>query len=123
MVNFRKSSSTFLKLVVRSIMLAIALLLANQAAPAQVISPNICSRTITADVVAFDQIIFYNRFASFDPGGMMCVLRRDVVPIIPNTALTAGNVQLRGDKRPRPIVLRVNVGDCLQVTFTNYLNP
>ncbi|MCF7700784.1 hypothetical protein [Loktanella sp. M215] len=35
----------------------------------------------------------------------------------------AGNVRLRSDKRPRPLVLRVNVGDCLRVTFTNLLSP
>ena len=28
---------------------------------------------------------------------------------------------LRPDKRPRPIVLRMNVGDCLQVKFENLL--
>lgn len=33
----------------------------------------------------------------------------------------AGNVKLRSDKRPRPLVLRVNEGDCLEVTFTNLL--
>ena len=42
-----------------------------------------------------------------------------------NTAkgLVAGNVQLRPGKRPRPIALRLNVGDCLQVNFTNLLAP
>ena len=82
-----------------------------------------CNKTVTADVVAFDQIIFYNRFGSFDPGGMMFALKRDVVPIVPSVRLGAGNAQLRGDKRPRPIVLRVNEGDCLQVSFTNWLTP
>lgn len=81
-----------------------------------------CARTITADVVAFDQIIFYNRFGSFDPAGMMYALRRDVVPIT-GTEIGPGNTQLRPDKRARPIVLRVNQGDCLQVTFTNMLTP
>jgi len=85
--------------------------------------PANCNRVVTADVVAFDQIIFYNRFGSFDPGGMMFALKRDVVKIDNNLPLAAGNAQLRGDKRPRPLVLRVNEGDCLQVTFTNWLNP
>jgi hypothetical protein len=31
-------------------------------------------------------------------------------------------VKLRPDKRPRPIVLRVNEGDCLEVNFTNLLS-
>ncbi|HKS41450.1 MAG TPA: multicopper oxidase domain-containing protein, partial [Blastocatellia bacterium] len=82
-----------------------------------------CATTVTANVVAFDQIITYNRYGSFDPGGMMFALKRDVVPIIAGNGLTAGNVQLRGNKRPRPIVLRVNEGDCLLVNFTNWLDP
>lgn len=35
--------------------------------------------------------------------------------------LTAGWVMLRPGKRPRPMVLRMNVGDCLEVNFTNLL--
>ncbi|HEY0004027.1 MAG TPA: multicopper oxidase domain-containing protein [Pyrinomonadaceae bacterium] len=76
-----------------------------------------CDRTITANVVAFDQVYTYNRFGAFNPAGMMYALRRDVIGSGP------GNVQLRPDKRPRPIVLRVNEGDCLEVTFTNLLSP
>jgi hypothetical protein len=81
-----------------------------------------CTTTVTANVVAFDQIITYNRFGAFDPGGMMFALKRDVVPIS-GTVAGPGNAQLRGNKRPRPIVLRVNEGDCLLVNFTNYLDP
>src|SRR5215213_7834466 len=81
-----------------------------------------CNKTVKAEVVAFDQVIFYNRFGSFDPGGMMFALRRDVVPIDTSRPIGPGNVQLRPDKRPRPLVLRVNEGDCLQVTFTNMLD-
>ena len=113
----------------------------------------VCERIITADVVALDQVYFYNRFGSFNPAGIMYALRRDVVtsgdgqagepdilngdlddnsddegkpiPQKPSTAdLTlAGNVKLRSDKRPRPLVLRANEGDCLHVTFTNLLSP
>jgi hypothetical protein len=79
-----------------------------------------CARTLTADVVAFDQVFFWNRLGAVQPQGMMFALRRDVVPIS-GAALSAGNVQLRSDKRPRPIVLRMNVGDCLQINFQNYL--
>jgi len=35
----------------------------------------------------------------------------------------AGHVKLRSDKRPRPLVLRANEGDCLHVTFANLLAP
>lgn len=94
-----------------------------------------CSRTVVADVVAFDQPIFFNRLGAFNPVGMMYALRRDVIDKRTGTpegvrnnagqagVLTPGFVQLRPDKRPRPIVLRVNAGDCLQINFTNLLNP
>ena len=36
--------------------------------------------------------------------------------------LKPGQVRLRSDKRPRPLVLRVNEGDCLHVKFTNLLS-
>jgi hypothetical protein len=80
-----------------------------------------CVRTITARVVAFDQVFTYNRFGAFNPAGMMYALERDVVAIDPSRGVVAGNVQLRSDKRPRPLVLRMNEGDCLQVTFKNLL--
>jgi manganese oxidase len=37
--------------------------------------------------------------------------------------LSPGNVRLRDCKRPRPMVLRANVGDILDVRVTNYLRP
>jgi len=73
--------------------------------------------------VAFDQVFFYNRLGAVNPAGMIYALRRDVVPINTSLGLVAGNVQLRPDKRPRPIVLRMNVGDCLQISFQNLLDP
>jgi manganese oxidase len=82
-----------------------------------------CNRTISADVVALDQVFFWNRLGAVEPQGMIFALKRDVVPINPALGLVAGNVQLRADKRPRPIALRMNVGDCLQINFTNLLNP
>ena len=81
-----------------------------------------CARTLTADVVAFDQVWFWNRLGAVQPQGMMYALRRDVVPIS-GTTLSPGNVQLRPGKRPRPMVLRMNVGDCLRITFQNLLAP
>ncbi|MEZ5933512.1 MAG: multicopper oxidase domain-containing protein [Alphaproteobacteria bacterium] len=111
------------------------------------------SHTNVAHVVALEQIYVYNRFGAFNPGGMLYALRRDVVvsdddggdggseladlglydgaPIpahyrpgqeVTDKAL-AGHVRLRPEKRPRPIVLRVNEGDCLKVVFTNLLSP
>ncbi len=108
--------------------------------------PALCEadHTVNAKVVALEQAYVYNRFGAFNPGGMLYALRRDVVSTgtdeggddaalgeghaIPSEpgpmdSLLAGNVRLRSDKRPRPLVLRVNVGDCLRVTFTNLLSP
>ncbi|HKH43033.1 MAG TPA: copper oxidase [Thermoanaerobaculia bacterium] len=80
-----------------------------------------CARTITAEVVAFDQVFFWNRLGAVQPQGMMFALQRDVVAIEGSTP-GPGNAQLRPDKRPRPIVLRMNVGDCLRITFKNWLD-
>src|SRR6478672_11735740 len=88
--------------------------------PGAVRAQTTCARTLTADVVAFDQVFFWNRFGAVQPQGMMYALRRDVVPIS-GTVLSPGNVRLRSDKRPRPIVLRMNVGDCLRISFQNFL--
>jgi Tol biopolymer transport system component len=79
--------------------------------------------TITVDVVALDQPFFYNRLGAVNPAGMIYALRRDVVPIDSSLGLVAGNVQLRPDKRPRPLVLRMNVGQKLQINFQNLLAP
>lgn len=85
-------------------------------------TPLPCQRVLKADVVAIDQVYTYNRFGAYNPVGMMYALKRDVVPISGPTP-GPGNARLRDTKRPRPLVLRMNVGDCLDVTFTNWLNP
>src|SRR5690242_12106603 len=81
---------------------ALMLFAIPNAARAQSTAPA-CSRTISADVVALDQVFFWNRLGAVEPQGMIFALRRDVVPINPALGLVAGNVQLRPDKRPRPI--------------------
>ena len=81
-----------------------------------------CARTITAKVVAFEQVYYYNRLGAFNPAGTLYALRRDVAPINGAAGLIPGNVRLRADKRPRPLVLRANEGDCLEVEFTNLLH-
>ncbi|MFY9821896.1 MAG: copper oxidase [Thermoanaerobaculia bacterium] len=109
--------------------LGLALLLAPST-HAQV--PSGCAAVTYANVVALDQPWSWNRFGAIEPQGMMYALRRDVVPTSdadglpdPGVAITlnAGQVTLRRDKRPRPLVLRVNAGDCLHVHFTNLLTP
>ncbi|HEY9282802.1 MAG TPA: hypothetical protein VIP46_05060 [Pyrinomonadaceae bacterium] len=83
----------------------------------------VCERTVKADVVALDQVITYNRLGAVNPAGQIYALRRDVKAVTSTSALGPGNAQLKAYKRPRPLVLRMNVGDCLQVTFTNWLDP
>lgn len=83
---------------------------------------------VVADVVAIDQTIVYNRFGSFNPYGMVYALKRDVVDLVsgktldqPGVVAQPCKVAIRSDKRPRPLVLRGNVGDKLEVNFTNLL--
>jgi manganese oxidase len=76
--------------------------------------PPPCARTINADVVALAQPYMLNRLGAAMPGGLIFALRRDTV--------TSGNtVRLKDNKRARPLVLRANVGDCIAITFTNYI--
>ena len=86
-----------------------------------------CAHTTHADVVALDQAFYNNRMGAFQAGGMVFALRRDVVSNETGKPgpgpLKPGLVMVRPDKRPRPIVLRVNVGDCLEVSFQNLLAP
>ena len=81
-----------------------------------------CERTIKADVVAFDQPFFYNRLGAVNPAGMIYALRRDV-EAKSTAGLVPGNVRLKKYKRARPIVLRMNIGDCIQILFQNLLDP
>ncbi|MGI9502846.1 MAG: hypothetical protein ACR2RE_07305, partial [Geminicoccaceae bacterium] len=85
-------------------------------------------RTLRADVVALDQPITYNRFGSFNPYGMIYALANDVEPaeshrIGYSHCAAIYRLKLKDDVRPRPLVLRGNQGDRLQVRFTNNLLP
>jgi hypothetical protein len=74
------------------------------------------ARLVKADVVAIPKAIMLNRLGATIPNAFVFALTRD-------TTGSGGNVQLRPGKRPRPIVLRANVGDCLQIKFTNAIPP
>jgi manganese oxidase len=82
-----------------------------------------CQRTLRASVVALDQAMWVNRMGATRPGGMLFALAEDVVSTTGTPALVPGHVQLRPGKRPRPLVLRMNVGDCLDLDFQNLLGP
>jgi hypothetical protein len=96
-------------------------------------------RIVKVDMVALNQAFWYNRLGASQLTGMIYALASDVVltsdvlntdprPITENPdwmsknyGALIGKVSLRPDKRPRPIVLRANVKDCLDIQFTNLL--
>jgi len=109
-----------------------ALILVSSLAPTPAAAQ--CTGDVTAEVVAMDQVLTYNRMGAFDPAGMIFALARDVFPkgtLAADQTLAKscagggcepGKVQLRDDKRPRPLTLRVNEGDTICIEFTNLLN-
>lgn len=110
----------------RGALLAGALVLLSAAAPAAAAVS--CASTVTAEVVALDQPLMFNRLGAQNVNGMMFALRRDVVdlagrPLDQGGVASPGAVALRPDKRPRPLVLRVAAGQCLTVSFQNLLAP
>ncbi|HEX4964103.1 MAG TPA: hypothetical protein VF173_24975, partial [Thermoanaerobaculia bacterium] len=121
----------------RALRIGVAVLMSLGLSSAATAQGHLCERTVTANVVALKQTIWLNRLGAHIPNGMMFALARDVVqtdaggkivrPVktcYPDaTQCTPGQVTLRPDKRPRPIVLRANEGDCLKVVFTNLLPP
>ena len=84
---------------------------------------SVVGNTVFADVVALDQPFMFNRLGAAQPQGMIFALARDIVPMEAAQGIAAGNVMLRKDKRARPIVLRVNAGQFLEIRFTNLLSP
>ncbi len=93
-----------------------------------------CPQTITANVVVLDNPTVFNRLGAQNPNWITYALKRDVVVMNPDGTPGAvctdpgvncspGNVMLRPDKRPRPLVVRSVAGACLNVTFTNLLDP
>jgi len=108
----------------RSLLLvALALIVLASVAPRPA-SAQTCARQIYARVVAIDQPFFWNRLGAAQPQGQIYALKHDVVSSSGgSTRPSAGDAMLRADKRPRPLVLRMNVGDCLNIELTNWLHP
>ncbi|MCB9232398.1 MAG: hypothetical protein H6581_12085 [Bacteroidia bacterium] len=79
--------------------------------------------TVIINMVALDQPWMYNRMGAAQPTGMIYALQSDVVAKSPLKPIGPGNVRLRDQKRPRPIVLRANQGDILVINFKNLLRP
>jgi hypothetical protein len=90
-------------------------------------SAGACTATVTAQVVALDVTIAANRLGAGLPNAMIFALAGDVESQPPGVAdwtqWKAGKVRLKGYKRPRPLVLRVNRGECLEVEFRNLVAP
>src|SRR4051812_41167516 len=68
-------------------------------------------RIVHADVVAIDQPYVINRMGASQPEGMIFVLKEDLVRKTGSGVAMHDNFKLREGKRPRPLVLRMNVGD------------
>jgi hypothetical protein len=119
----RSGNARWLRPVAAVLLAAAPLTACVNVPPAAATADASCRRVIHADVVAIEQAYVLNRHAAFVPAGMLYALRHDVVPLDASRPLGPGNAVLRADKRPRPLVLRVNEGDCLQVTFENLLDP
>ena len=63
------------------------------------------------DIAAIQSDIVYNRYGDHDPNGLLFVPLAD-----------ASFVQ-RGKKKPKPLILRANAGDWIEVTLHNLLDP
>jgi hypothetical protein len=62
-------------------------------------------------VVAINNDVVFNNAGEHDPNGVIYVLEEDLADV------------RSGAKRPEPLVLRVNKGDCIEVTLRNELDP
>ncbi len=95
----------------------------------QCLIDGVSKTVVTAQVVALDAVLMANRLGAQVPGGMIYALATDVQPTTASadandwTTWQAGQVALKNYKRPRPLVLRVNRDQCLNIEFRNLLNP
>ena len=92
-------------------------------------------RVIVVDMLVLEQTIMNNRLGANIPNGQVYALERDVVPMNHPTTkqgvdknepvnpknFVPGKVRLASFKRPRPMVIRANVGDTLEIHFRNLL--
>src|SRR5258708_7356129 len=125
------------KLVLSAVLLCLAVALVPQAVtaavPLQTPFPQAAGEPTCPGSGGLEQATVLNRLGPSLPNGMIFALAQAVCssggPVVdgqPTCAVgppSAGHVMLRPGKRPRPLVLRVNQGQCLEITFTNLLNP
>ena len=79
-------------------------------------------RLIMAHVDALDAPFALNRLGAMMTEGMTFALDRDVNRSPVCTGKWCPRATLREGKRPRPLVLRANLGDCLYIKFENLLS-
>ena len=130
--------SSLIGLAVAACSLPVTMVGASPPEPPKTYDPDFCAdkRTIVANVAVIDQPLTLTRLGAMVPGGKMYALAHDVFPQNTTPAdetyenscvdagnCTAGGVKLRSNQRPRPIVLRVNEGECLEINLTNLLSP
>lgn len=65
---------------------------------------------IVYDIVAIPATLVYNDHGDYDPDGKVFVLEEDAEAV------------LEGEMMPEPLFIRANVGDCIELNFTNELD-
>ena len=86
----------FLSATYRRILIVVAAV--STAAPVSAVPVCNSNNTVTAEVIALEQVYYYNRFGSFNPAGLMFALKLDVEPIRTNQPLGPGNVRLKSSR-------------------------
>jgi hypothetical protein len=114
---FRRGETIMKRRGFRTTMMLLAVALAATLVPGFA-EANICvgKQTITANVVVLDNPTVFNRLGAQNPNWITYALGQVGV-------LEPGFVELRPDKRTRPLVVRSVAGACLTVNFTNLLAP
>lgn len=110
-------------------------LLPRGASVSSALEPTSCAAIRSYDVVAISVDLPFNRWGDHNPNGQIYVLEQDRLAVknwyVPLGRDAEGNLDPALDPagagnrrlRPRPLVLRANEGECVQVTFRNDLNP
>ncbi|MEA2151085.1 MAG: hypothetical protein QOD69_2915 [Solirubrobacteraceae bacterium] len=71
------------------------------------------------DVQAIDVDIPLNRFGDHDPAGKMYVLSKDLAAVRAEEQSRHVSVGLKDNDPIQPLVIRANLGDCVEIKFTN----
>ena len=101
--------------------IAVGLQTASQRASADTVPVGACPAGAplrTYDVRAIDVDITLNRFGDHDPTGKMYVLENRLADVRAQEVARTVSIGLREDAI-QPLVVRANMGDCVQVNFTN----